>query len=159
MSMKILNDVVGILKVKVKSLSRVQLFVTPWTIHFMELSRPEYWNEQPFPSPGDLHNPRIKPGFLALQSQDFKILIFKEYSSVHNNLTASMIIQNKIRFCFVLLNQEMFPFLKLLLLVGGKLYKGSVHFAQNFFTCQAQCFLDPTSVNPRHLHDNYSCLY
>ena len=28
----------------------------------MEFSRPEYWSGQPFPSPGDLPNPRIKPG-------------------------------------------------------------------------------------------------
>ena len=25
--------------------SRVQLFVTPWTIQFREFSRPEYWSE------------------------------------------------------------------------------------------------------------------
>ena len=28
----------------------------------MEFSRPEYWSGQPFPSPGDLPNPGIKPG-------------------------------------------------------------------------------------------------
>ena len=27
-----------------KSLSRVQVFVTPWTIHSKEFSRPEYWS-------------------------------------------------------------------------------------------------------------------
>ena len=27
-----------------KSLSRVQLFATPWTMQSMELSRPEYWS-------------------------------------------------------------------------------------------------------------------
>ena len=27
-----------------KSLSRVQLFATPWTIQSMEFSRPEYWS-------------------------------------------------------------------------------------------------------------------
>ena len=30
-------------KVKWKSLSHVQHFVTPWTEQFMEFSRPEYW--------------------------------------------------------------------------------------------------------------------
>ena len=30
--------------IKWKSLSRVQLFVTPWTTQFMEFSRPEYWS-------------------------------------------------------------------------------------------------------------------
>ena len=53
--------------------SRVWLFVTPWTVACqappsMEFSRQEYWSGLPFPSPGDLPNPRIKPGFLALQA-------------------------------------------------------------------------------------------
>ena len=34
-----------------KSLSRVRLFATPWTIQSMDFSRPEYWNGSPFPSP------------------------------------------------------------------------------------------------------------
>ena len=43
-------------KVKVKSLSRVRLFVTPWTIAHqappsMGFSRQEPWNALPFPSP------------------------------------------------------------------------------------------------------------
>ena len=29
-----------------------------------ELSRPEYWSGQPFPSPGDLPNPGIEPVLL-----------------------------------------------------------------------------------------------
>ena len=33
----------------------------------MELSRQEYWSGSPFPSPGDLPNPGIKPGSPALQ--------------------------------------------------------------------------------------------
>ena len=33
----------------------------------MEFSRPEYWSGYPFPSPGDLPNPRIKPRSPALQ--------------------------------------------------------------------------------------------
>ena len=49
------------------SLSRVQLFVTPWNIQSMEFSRPEYWSGQPFPSPVDLPNPGIEPGSPALQ--------------------------------------------------------------------------------------------
>ena len=47
---------------EVKSLSRVQLFVTPWTVAYkaplsMEFSRQEYWSGLPFHSPGDLPNP------------------------------------------------------------------------------------------------------
>ena len=44
-------------KVKVKSLSRVRLFVTPWTAAHhappsMEFYRQEYWSGMPLPSPG-----------------------------------------------------------------------------------------------------------
>ena len=58
---------------EVKWLSRVQLFVTPWTIASqappsMEFSRQEYWSGLPFPSPGDLPDPGIKPGSPALQA-------------------------------------------------------------------------------------------
>ena len=42
--------------------------VTPWTIQSTEFSRPDYWSGQPFPSPGDLPNPGIKPRSLALQA-------------------------------------------------------------------------------------------
>ena len=52
---------------KWKLLSHDQLFVTPWAIQSMEFSRPEYWSGQPFPSPGDLPNPGIKPRYPALQ--------------------------------------------------------------------------------------------
>ena len=50
----------------VKSLSRVRLFATPWTVAHqvppsMGFSRQEYWNELPFPSPGDLPDPGIEP--------------------------------------------------------------------------------------------------
>ena len=33
----------------------------------MEYSRQEYWSGLPFPSPGDLPDPGIKPGSSALQ--------------------------------------------------------------------------------------------
>ena len=53
-------------KVKVQSLSRVQLFATPWTVAHqappsMGFSRQEYWSGLPFPTPGDLPNPGIEP--------------------------------------------------------------------------------------------------
>ena len=56
-----------------KSLSHVRLFMTPWTVAHqappsMEFSRQEYWNGLPFPSPGDLPDPRIEPGSPALQA-------------------------------------------------------------------------------------------
>ena len=49
------------------SLSRVQLFVTPWTVAYQAplsigFSRQECWSGLPFPSPGDLPDPGIEPG-------------------------------------------------------------------------------------------------
>ena len=59
--------------VKVKLLSCVRLFVTPWTVAYqappsMGFSRQECWSGLPFPSPGDLPNPGIEPGSPALQA-------------------------------------------------------------------------------------------
>ena len=50
-----------------KSLNNVQLFATPWTVAHQaplsrRFSRQEYWSGLPFPSPGDLPSPGIKPG-------------------------------------------------------------------------------------------------
>ena len=64
------------MKVKVKSLSRVRLFATPWTVAHqappsMGFSRQEYWSGVPFPSPGDLPNPGIKPRSPAFQADAF----------------------------------------------------------------------------------------
>ena len=61
------------LKVKVKSLSRVRLFGTPWTIAHqahpsMGFSRQECWSGLPFPSPGDLPDPGIELRSPALQA-------------------------------------------------------------------------------------------
>ena len=51
-------------KMKVKSLSGFQLFVTKWTVAYqaspsMGFSRQEYWSGLPLPSPGDLPDPGI----------------------------------------------------------------------------------------------------
>ena len=58
---------------KVKLLSRVQLFATPWTVAYhtplsMGFSRQEYWSGLPRPFAEDLPNPGIEPGSLALQA-------------------------------------------------------------------------------------------
>ena len=57
---------------KVKSLSRVQLFETPWTAAYqtplsMEFSRQEYWSGVPLPSP-TYRVPRIKRASLVAQT-------------------------------------------------------------------------------------------
>ena len=50
----------------------------PWTVArqaplSMEFSRLEYWSGLPFPSPGDLPNPGIKPGSPVLQADSLPI--------------------------------------------------------------------------------------
>ena len=54
------------LKVKVKSLSHVRLFATPWIVAYQAspsvgFSRQEYWSGLLFPSPGYLPGPGIEP--------------------------------------------------------------------------------------------------
>ena len=55
-----------------QSLSHVRL-CDPWTVAqhaplSMEFSRQEYWSGLPFPSPGDLSDAGIEPGFPAMQA-------------------------------------------------------------------------------------------
>ena len=59
-------------EVKMKSLTHVQLFATPWTVAYqappsMEFSRQEYWSGLPSFS-WNLPNPGIKPRSPALQT-------------------------------------------------------------------------------------------
>ena len=63
---------------EVKSLSRVRLFVTPWTVAYqappsMGFSRQGYWSGLSFPSPGDLPNLGIEPGSPARQADSLPI--------------------------------------------------------------------------------------
>ena len=64
------KDVLGV-AVFVQSLSRVRLFANPRTVTrqaplAMGFPRQEYWSGLPFPSPGDLPDPGIKPASPAL---------------------------------------------------------------------------------------------
>ena len=57
----------------VSSLSRVPLFVTLWAAArqaplSMGFSRREYWSGLPCPTPGDLPDPEIAPGYPVLQA-------------------------------------------------------------------------------------------
>ena len=61
------------MKMKVKLLSRVQLFATPWTVAYqaspsMGFSRQGYWSGLLIPSLEDLPNAEIKPWSPALQA-------------------------------------------------------------------------------------------
>ena len=58
---------------EVKSLSRVRLFATLWTVAYQAplsvgFSRQEHWSGLLFLSPGDLPNPGIEPGSPAFQA-------------------------------------------------------------------------------------------
>ena len=72
--------------------------MTPWTVAHqaslsMEFSRQEYWSGLPFPSPGDLLDPGIEPGFPALQADSLpseaqgKIFIIKQKEIFDMNST------------------------------------------------------------------------
>ena len=81
---------------KVKSLSCVRLFVSPWTAASqappsMGFSRHEYWSGLPLPSPGDLPNLGIEPRSPALQADALpskppgKALIRDYYKQLYAN--------------------------------------------------------------------------
>ena len=72
-----------------QSLSDVQFFATPWTIAHqaplsIKFSRQGYWSQLPFPSPGGLADPAIKPespalagGFFALPHRGSPFYAFR----------------------------------------------------------------------------------
>ena len=70
-------------KSEMKSLSRVQLFATPWTVAYqaplsMGFSRQECWSGLPFSSPRDLPDPGIELRSPTLQADAARALIFSE---------------------------------------------------------------------------------
>ena len=85
---------------KSKSLSRVWLFATSWTVAhqaplFMEFSRQEYWSGLPCPPPGNLPNPGIKPvslkfpalaGRFFTTSTTWEVLIMGYWLSISEKL-------------------------------------------------------------------------
>ena len=65
-------------KVKVKLLSCVRLFATPWIVArqappSMGFSRQEYLSGLPLPSPGDLPDPGMEPRSPTLQADAFNL--------------------------------------------------------------------------------------
>ena len=66
-----------------KSLIHVRLFATPWTVahqapRSMGFSRHEYWSGLPFPSPGDLPDPGIKPSLSRIVGRRFTVQATRE---------------------------------------------------------------------------------
>ena len=81
-------------KVKVKLLSHVRVFATPWTVAYQAppsvgFSRQEYWSGLPFPSPGDLPEPSIESGSPSLQADTLlseppgKSVLMREKHKLH----------------------------------------------------------------------------
>ena len=73
---------------EVKSLSRVRLFATPWTVAYQAppsigFSRQEYWSGLPFPSPGDLPDPGIEPRSPTLQADALTTVAWRSLNSEH----------------------------------------------------------------------------
>ena len=72
-----------------KSLSRVQLFATPWTVACqvslsMGFSRQEYWSGLPFPSPEEFPNPGIEPWSPASQAGSLPIELQGSPNIIYN---------------------------------------------------------------------------
>ena len=83
--MQILRLISGHLgkKVKVKSLSRVQLFATLWTVAHqappsMGFSRQEYWSGLPFPSPGESSQRRYRTQVSCIADRGFNLWAMRE---------------------------------------------------------------------------------
>ena len=67
----------------VKSLSRVRLFATPWTVAYqappsMGFSRQEYWSGLPFPSPGESSRLRDRTQVSRIQGRRFNLWATRE---------------------------------------------------------------------------------
>ena len=88
--------------VVVQVLSRVQLFMTPWTVArqaplSMGFPRQGYWSRSPFPPPGDLPNPGTEPTFPALAGRFFTtespgkpVYIYHMYVEAHVYICINM---------------------------------------------------------------------
>ena len=73
---------------KVKSLSRVPLFATPWTVAYqaplsLGFSRQECWSGLPFPSLGDLPNPGIEPRSPVLEADALTSVLSFKFLSIY----------------------------------------------------------------------------
>ena len=90
---------------KVKSLSYVRVFAIPWTVVYQAslskgFSRQEYWSGLPFPSPGDLPNPRIESRSPALPADAFPSEPPGSYSSHQFAVVINIFYQMKSLICW-----------------------------------------------------------
>ena len=81
-------------------------FVTQWTVAqqpplFMGFPRQEYWNELPFPSPGDLPNPKVEHMSPALAENFFatkppgKRICMYVYTHTHTHTHTGILLSHK----------------------------------------------------------------
>ena len=63
---------------------RIPWIVAPQVFLSMGFPRQEYWSELPFPTPGDLPDPRIEPVSPALQADSYLIYVSV---NIHLNLS------------------------------------------------------------------------
>ena len=75
---------------KWKSLSRVRLFVIPWTIQSMEFSRPQYWSGLAFPFSRGSFQPRDRTQVSRVVGRRFTIWATREASPLKTWLKWSM---------------------------------------------------------------------
>ena len=74
---------------KVKSLSHVQLFATPWIAAYqaspsMGFYQQGYWSGLPLPSPGDLPDPGIEPRSPSFQISCLPPILKEKESENHS---------------------------------------------------------------------------
>ena len=79
---------------EVKSLSRVWLFATLWTLTYqappsMGFSRQECWSGLPFPSPGDLPDPGIEPRLPHCRQTLYRLSHQGSFSALFKHQTAT----------------------------------------------------------------------
>ena len=98
---------------KVKALSRVLLFLTPWAVAYQAprsvgFFRHEYWSGLPFPFPADLPDLGVEPGSPALQADALltelpgKTLGISHFLEEISNLSHSIVF----RYFFALVTEE-----------------------------------------------------
>ena len=98
------------------------LFVTPWTVAHQaplcrEFSRQEYWSGLPFPIPGDLPNPGIKP--TSLSSPVLAGWLFTNCTTLE---APSCLLYSPIQSLLYLLFSSVALFIYLFLIEGWLLY-------------------------------------
>ena len=95
-----------------KLLSRVRLFVTPWTAAYqappsMGLSRQEYWSGVPLPSPALIHYLRLKYPVGLPKSMQAKVELLTPPDEVHDITEHELNNDRAHSVCFQLVNLQL----------------------------------------------------